>query len=57
MFENWKSYSVLQSENKVLGWIIFDRIQNYLNAFEILPGAQYGFRHGNNAIGAIATLI
>ena len=57
IFENWKTYSVLQNENKVLEWIIFDRIQNYLNAFEILPGSQYGFRHGNNAIDAIAILI
>ena len=37
--------------------IIFDRIQNYRNVFEILSDSQFGFRHGKSTVDAIATLI
>ena len=42
---------------KVFERIIFDRIQNYLNVFEILSDSQFGFRHGKSTVDAIATLI
>ena len=42
---------------KVFERIIFDRIQNYLNVFEIFSDLQFGFRNGKSRVDAIANLI
>ena len=54
---NFRPISLLPIIEKVFERIIFDRIQNYLNVFEILSDSQFGFRHGKSTVDAIATLI
>ena len=54
---NFRPISLLPILGKVFERIIFDRIQNYLNVFEILSDSQFGFRHGKSTVDAIATLI
>ena len=53
----FRPISLLAIIGKVFERIIFDRIQNYLNVFEILSDSQFGFRHGKSTVDAIATLI
>ena len=55
--EKFRPISLLPIIRKVFERIILDRIQNYLNAFEILSDSQFGFRHGKSTVDAIATLI
>ena len=54
---NFRPISLLPIIGKVFERIIFDRIQNYLNVFEILSDSQFGVRHGKSTVDAIATLI
>ena len=54
---NFRPNSLLPIIGKVFERIIFDRIQNYLNVFEILSDSQFGYRHGKSTVDAIATLI
>ena len=54
---NFRPISLLPIKGKVFERIIFDRIQNYLNVFEILSDSQFGFRHGKCTVDGIATLI
>ena len=54
---NFRPISLLPIIGKVFERIIFDRIQNYLNVFEILSDSQFGFRHRKSTVDGIATLI
>ena len=53
----FRPISLLPIIGKVFERIIFYRIQNYLNVFDILSPSQFGFRHGMSTDNAIATLI
>lgn len=57
---NYRPISVLPAISKIMERLINSRLQNYLNRFNILSGAQYGFRSGRStedAVNALTSLI
>jgi hypothetical protein len=53
---NYRQISLLISLLKIIGTLIFNRLNQYLHANEILTSEQCGFRKGNNIEKAIFAL-
>jgi hypothetical protein len=53
---NYRPISVLPSISKIIEKIINNRLINYLDKFNLLSNAQYGFRRGISTVEAISSL-
>ena len=56
LFTNYRPVSVLPALSKILEKIVYNRLTNFLNEFNILSNNQYGFRKNRSTTYALIQL-